>query len=78
MKRILVTGGGRRCCLLNPLQIFRLMSSEPMLTGPVGLGNPFETTIRQLAERMIEKVGSRSLLQFEQLPVDVPSRDVLD
>jgi UDP-glucuronate decarboxylase len=40
--------------------------------GPINLGNPNEFTIRQLAEKVIEKTGSRSVLEFRPLPQDDP------
>ena len=50
----------------------RLMSSPVGLTGPVNLGNPGEFTIRELAETVIEMIGSRSRLVFHPLPSDDP------
>ena len=41
-------------------------------TGPVNIGNPVEMPIRHLAEKILEKVGGRSRLVFEPLPVDDP------
>ncbi len=49
-----------------------LMESESGFTGPVNLGTPREFTIRELAEMVIEKTGSRSQLTFEPLPQDDP------
>ncbi len=42
--------------------------------GPVNLGNPRESTIRELAEIVISLVGSRSTLRLDPLPVDDPTR----
>ncbi|TVQ96960.1 MAG: SDR family oxidoreductase [Deltaproteobacteria bacterium] len=42
--------------------------------GPVNLGNPVEFTIRELAEKIIEKTGSTSRIRFEPLPSDDPVR----
>jgi UDP-glucuronate decarboxylase len=53
--------------------LVRLMDSEIDAT-PVNLGNPRETTIRELAERVIEMTGSTSQLAFEPLPTDDPTR----
>src|SRR5260221_7345075 len=41
-------------------------------TGPVNIGNPVETPVRHLAEKVIEMVGGRSKLVFQALPVDDP------
>jgi UDP-glucuronate decarboxylase len=50
----------------------RLMNSPDDFTGPVNLGNPNEFTIRQLAEKVIEMIGSKSELICEPLPSDDP------
>ena len=51
----------------------RLMDHTPDdFTGPVNIGNPVEMPIRHLAEKVLEKVGGRSKLIFQPLPVDDP------
>jgi UDP-glucuronate decarboxylase len=50
----------------------RLMATDDDVTGPINLGNPGEFTIRELAEMVIAKIGSRSQLQFMPLPADDP------
>ena len=51
----------------------RLMDHTPDdFTGPVNIGNPVETPVRHLAEKVIEMVGGRSKLVFQALPVDDP------
>jgi UDP-glucuronate decarboxylase len=52
--------------------LIRLMNSAPGLTGPVNLGNPVEFSIRELAEKVLEKVGSRSTMVEKPLPSDDP------
>jgi len=42
--------------------------------GPVNLGNPTEFTIRELAEKVLEKVGSSSKLIEKPLPADDPTQ----
>lgn len=42
--------------------------------GPVNLGNPDEYTILQLAERIIELIGSSSKIVYRDLPQDDPTR----
>ena len=44
------------------------------VTGPVNLGNPCEIPIRQIAELIIEMVGSRVRLVHHDLPADDPAR----
>ena len=48
------------------------MDSEEGFPGPVNLGTPREFTVRELAEMIINQIGSRSKLQFEPLPQDDP------
>ena len=50
----------------------RFMGTDPVVTGPLNLGNPVEFTIRQLAELVVELTGSRSALAFHPLPSDDP------
>ena len=50
----------------------RLMDTPPTVTGPVNLGNPGEFTILELAEKVIDLVGSRSQIVFRPLPEDDP------
>ncbi|MET3053307.1 UDP-glucuronic acid decarboxylase family protein [Pseudomonas alkylphenolica] len=52
----------------------RLMATDDSVTGPINLGNPGEFTIRQLAERVLELVGSSSKLVFQPLPQDDPQQ----
>jgi UDP-glucuronate decarboxylase len=40
--------------------------------GPINLGNPYEFTIRQLAEMVIKLTGTSSELVFKPLPADDP------
>jgi len=42
--------------------------------GPVNLGNPHEVQVVELAERIVDMVGSGSRVVFEQLPEDDPRR----
>src|SRR6188474_886468 len=53
----------------------RLMDHTPDdFTGPVNLGNPVETPVKHLAEKILKLVGSKSklVLQSRPLPVDDP------
>jgi dTDP-glucose 4,6-dehydratase len=45
------------------------MSTHP---GPVNIGNPSETTVLELAEKIRELCGSRSPIRFVERPVDDP------
>jgi dTDP-glucose 4,6-dehydratase len=42
--------------------------------GPVNIGNPYEFTVRELADLVLEVTGSTSELVFEPLPVDDPAQ----
>lgn len=64
----------RSFCFVDDLVdgLVRLMSSPDEITGPVNLGNPVEFTIRALADKLIELIGSKSPLVFKPLPSDDP------
>jgi len=50
----------------------RLMDTGDDVIGPINIGNPVESTIRELAELVIEMTGSSSKLVFRPLPADDP------
>ena len=52
----------------------RLMETPDDITGPMNLGNPGEYNIKQLAEIVIEMVGSGSKLIYKSLPSDDPKQ----
>jgi UDP-glucuronate decarboxylase len=52
--------------------LIRLMGTPDEFTGPVNLGNPDEFTMLELAEAVMNIVGSKSELTFEPLPEDDP------
>lgn len=52
--------------------MIRMMGSPLEFTGPVNIGNPGEFTILELAEKVIEMIGSKSKIIFEPLPADDP------
>ncbi|NOY17530.1 MAG: SDR family oxidoreductase [Gammaproteobacteria bacterium] len=52
----------------------RLMDSPEDVTGPVNLGNPCEFSIRELAEKVIALIGSKSRLERKPLPSDDPTQ----
>lgn len=75
--KITLYGNGEQtrsfCYVTDLVEAFgRLMDSSDDFTGPVNLGNPKEFTIRQLAEKIVELVGSRSTFVFKPLPADDP------
>ncbi len=64
----------RSFCYVSDLVggMIKMMNSD--LTGPLNLGNPNEITIKTLAERIIEKLNSKSKLIFMNLPEDDPKQ----
>ncbi len=54
--------------------IVRLMGAPGSVCGPINLGNPHEMTIRELAEQVLDLVGSKSRLIFKPLPQDDPTQ----
>jgi UDP-glucuronate decarboxylase len=50
------------------------MNTPDQITGPMNLGNPAEFTILQLAEQVVELVGTKSRLVFKPLPSDDPKQ----
>jgi UDP-glucuronate decarboxylase len=55
--------------VLKVADLKRLGGSTPM-----NLGNPQETTVKKLAEKIVELTGSKSVLVYKQLPGDDPRR----
>ena len=50
------------------------MATGDDVTGPMNLGNPVEFTIKQLAEIVLNMVGSSGKLVFKPLPIDDPKQ----
>jgi UDP-glucuronate decarboxylase len=78
-KDITIYGDGRQTrsfCYVSDLieAMIRMMKTPARVTGPVNLGNPGEYTVRELAEKIIRTVGSKSKLVFQPLPQDDPAR----
>ncbi len=66
----------RSFCYVDELVegILRLMTTEKGVTGPMNLGNPIEYTILEIAEIVIDQIGSKSKIIFEPLPEDDPKQ----
>lgn len=76
-KPISIFGDGnqtRSFCYVDDLieGMYRMMNSEPSLTGPLNFGNPEEYTILNLAKLIIRLTGSQSELVYQSLPQDDP------
>ena len=50
----------------------KMMATGDDFTGPVNVGNPGEFTILELAQKVIDIIGSKSKIIFEDLPSDDP------
>ena len=64
----------RSFCYVDDLvEVFvRFMASDDDFTGPMNTGNPGEFTIKELAEKIIDLIGSSSKLEYKPLPSDDP------
>jgi len=58
--------------LINGLIL--MMNSSKEFIGPVNLGNPSETTIKALAEKIIQKINSNLKIEYKDVPSDDPTR----
>jgi UDP-glucuronate decarboxylase len=54
--------------------MIRMMNSPKGFTGPVNTGNPGEFTIKELAEKVIAKIGGASKIVYKALPSDDPTQ----
>ena len=52
--------------------LIQLMNSSDDFIGPVNIGNPIEFTIKELAEKIIDLVNSKSEITYKDLPSDDP------
>jgi len=70
----------RSFCYVDDLVegLIRLMASDEDFTGPVNLGNPFEISMRDLAQTILRLTGSASKLVFMPLPTDDPRQRLPD
>lgn len=66
----------RSFCYVDDLieGFLRMMATPKEVTGPINLGNSYEFTMLELAEKVVQWTGNRSPLQFEQLPQDDPKQ----
>ena len=65
----------RSFCYVDDLieAMIRTMEQDETV-GPVNIGNPVEFTIRQLADQVLEKIGTTSKIVEEPLPADDPTQ----
>lgn len=74
---ITIYGSGdqtRSFCYVDDLVdgLIKMMDSGPDFCGPVNLGNPAEFTIKQLAEKVLSKIETKSTIIYSKLPSDDP------
>jgi UDP-glucuronate decarboxylase len=64
----------RSFCYVDDLveAMLRMMKTPSEVTGPINIGNPNEFTILELAELVIQMIGTKSKINFEPLPSDDP------
>jgi UDP-glucuronate decarboxylase len=64
----------RSFCYVDDLVngMIKLMNTDNTITGPINIGNPMETTIIKLAEKIIDLTNSSSKIIYETLPQDDP------
>ena len=51
-----------------------MMESDDNFIGPINLGNPNETSIKDLASKIIDLTESKSKIVYKNLPMDDPKR----
>lgn len=66
----------RSFCYVDDLidGFIRVMNSSNGFTGPVNLGNPFECSMVELAEKVLRLTSSKSKLVYMPLPQDDPKQ----
>jgi UDP-glucuronate decarboxylase len=64
----------RSFCYVDDLvrAMVHMMATGDGFTGPVNIGNPGEFTMLELAHRILELTGSKSVIRFLPLPADDP------
>ncbi|WP_374550509.1 UDP-glucuronic acid decarboxylase family protein [Sphingobium yanoikuyae] len=78
-QNITIYGDGsqtRSFCYVSDLieVIYKTMNTEPDFGDPINIGNPGEFTMLELAEKVLEKIGGKSKLEFRPLPQDDPKQ----
>jgi len=76
---ITIYGNGlqtRSFCYVDDLidVMIKMMNSKKSFIGPVNIGNPEEKMIVEVAEKIIDIIGSTSELVYKSLPLDDPTK----
>ena len=66
----------RSFCFVDDLVegLIAMMSTDDSVIGPINLGNPLETTISELAQKIVELTSSQVNITYMNLPVDDPQK----
>ncbi len=66
----------RSLCYVDDLLdgIIKMMSSNDDIIGPINLGNSYEVSINDLAQKIIKLTNSNSKIIYKELPQDDPVR----
>mmetsp|Transcript_25320 Transcript_25320/g.30963 ORF Transcript_25320/g.30963 Transcript_25320/m.30963 type:complete len:161 (+) Transcript_25320:1142-1624(+) len=64
----------RSFCFVSDLIDGLVKTFFELFIGPINVGNPYEFTIKQLAELCVELTGSKSQITFKPLPNDDPKQ----
>jgi UDP-glucuronate decarboxylase len=66
----------RSFCFVDDLVdgIYKVLMLTKNPETPINLGNPSEFSIRELAEKVLEIVDSKSVISFNPLPLDDPKQ----
>ena len=77
-KNITIFGDGnqtRSFCFVDDLVLGLVaLMEEKTLPGPINLGNPHEITVSELATMILQMTGSKSQLEYVEIPKDDPTR----
>lgn len=74
-KPLTVYGEGRQTrsfCYVDDLVNGLILMMNADAEGPINLGNPGEFTMIELAEKILHFTGSKSVIEFQELPQDDP------
>jgi len=75
---ITVYGNGNQtrsfCYVDDTVEGLIAMMNNPKFIGPVNIGNPHESTIKQLSQEIIKLIKTDSKIIYRDLPVDDPVR----
>lgn len=52
--------------------LIRMMNTDNKIIGPVNIGNPEEFNMLELADKIISLTGSKSKIEYQELPEDDP------